>query len=76
MQGYGRPTEKGSTMEEPITLKFQCVFCGEGTEVTVPHQGYLRWRDGALIQDALPELSTVQREQLIVKICSACVATY
>jgi len=56
------PQFKGSTMQVETPT---CIFCGKGGWVTVPIAGYNAWRDGAFIQNALPQLTPGQREQLI-----------
>lgn len=42
-----------------------CRFCGIMEMVDVPTLGWLRWRNGELIQDALPDLSIEVRELLV-----------
>jgi len=50
-----------------------CHFCQEVNEIeNVPVQGFANWQRGELIQNALPELNTDQRELLISGICPKC----
>jgi hypothetical protein len=41
-------------------------------EVDVNFEGFQAWQSGEFIQDALPELSTDERELLISGICPKC----
>lgn len=54
------------------TVAIMCPFCTKVYEVEVPTKGYMRWREGALIQKAMPTLSPSVRECLISGICAAC----
>ena len=49
-----------------------CPVCGTSHDVDVPYQGYMNWRNGMLIQQAMPELSATLREMLITGICGTC----
>lgn len=49
-----------------------CWRCGTRTSVTVDEEGYRRWLDGALLQEALPSLSVDERELLLTGICPPC----
>lgn len=42
-----------------------CGLCGKGAIVTVPPAGWRKWMEGALVQDAFPDLDANVREQLI-----------
>lgn len=42
-----------------------CRFCGVIEMVDVPTLGWIRWRNGELIQDALPDLPVEIRELLL-----------
>lgn len=53
-----------------ITLR--CRICGKTSTAVVSTQGLRDWANGALIQNALPELSPEQRELLISSLCSTC----
>lgn len=47
-----------------VTTK-PCTVCGKESQITAPAEGVKAWREGAFIQDALPELTTEEREMLI-----------
>lgn len=49
-----------------------CPACGLTDTLEVPMDGYAAWHGGELIQDAFPELSAAQREQLITGYHEAC----
>lgn len=55
-----------------LTIDIKCPFCGKEYQVEVPEKGYERWLDGALIQNAMPEVSPKVREALISGICENC----
>ena len=59
-------------MELTLNVLLRCPFCGLTHNVNVPFDGYLAWDNGELIQDAMPMLSAVEREQLISHFCPAC----
>lgn len=60
--------ETGETMQ----VSTACPECGDIGLTEVPRQGYLDWRNGELIQRAMPELSAERRERLVTGICGAC----
>lgn len=49
-----------------------CRMCQETTDLKVNFQGFVNWKSGELIQEALPELSCDERELLISGTCSTC----
>ena len=49
-----------------------CPMCGKEHSVVVDFYGYCAWQSGELIQNALPELSPTEREQLISNLCPEC----
>ena len=53
---------------ETITITSQCAILGTDYGVTVPKDGWLKWKKGALIQDALPNIDAGTREFLKTKI--------
>jgi len=57
-------------MKFPVVIICRC--CGHDYDVVVDVDGYDRWRGGELIQNALPELSTEDREMLISGTCDVC----
>ena len=59
-------------MEETFIVCVKCPHCGKVSEVEVPLLGYLGYEDGELIQDALPDLPTGEREVLISGMCIDC----
>lgn len=50
----------------------QCPICKTVTVVIVPRQGYELWKEGTLIQDAMPNILAGDRERLISGICPKC----
>lgn len=59
-------------MKKNLTITIQCPFCGEYHEVDVNETAYNNWRSGELIQNAMPDLTPTQREQLISGLCIKC----
>ncbi len=57
---------------EMIKVDLQCPFCGEAHSVEVPLEGYGDWIMGELIQNALPNVSPTEREQLQSHMCPDC----
>ncbi len=55
-----------------ITLEIVCPFCGGFHFVNVFENALNLYEDGALIQDAFPNLSATEREQIISGICPQC----
>jgi hypothetical protein len=55
------------TVETP-----RCFVCGQTATLEVPAAGFDAWRAGALIQRALPGLSSPERELLISGTHPAC----
>lgn len=51
-----------------------CPFCGEDHTVKVSLAGYIKWERGELIQNAMPDLTPIEREQLISGLCPKCQA--
>ena len=54
------------------TLSLKCHHCEASQRVSVNYADVQAWKDGALIQDALPYLNADQRELLISKTCGPC----
>lgn len=50
----------------------QCAICWERDTLSLPSDGFNRWRKGELVQDAFPDLSVDVREQLISGTHPAC----
>jgi hypothetical protein len=62
--------------ESPLAralLRFPC-YCGckALTWVEAPADGYLEWKKGVPIQQALPTLSDTDRETLLTGMCPPC----
>jgi hypothetical protein len=49
-----------------------CPGCGERGAIEMPEWAYLQWQSGALLQEAWPEGSPEEREQLITGAHPAC----
>ena len=49
-----------------------CPLCQNSRTIEVPEAGLQAWEQGALIQDAMPELSPSDREALMTGICDTC----
>ena len=50
----------------------ECPMCGTISMINVDEEGYKAWRNGELIQRALPDVSSEDRETLISGICAFC----
>ena len=55
-----------------ITIANQCPWCGKDYTFDVPYEGYMAWTQGALIQNAFPQLSATEREYMLTGYCEAC----
>ena len=51
-----------------------CTFCGQFHLVEVDLEQLEAWRNGELIQNAMPDLTPTEREQLISGLCPKCQA--
>ena len=51
-----------------------CPFCGKDHTVEVSLAGYIEWERGELIQNAMPDLTPTEREQLISGLFPKCQA--
>lgn len=58
--------------ENELDVEVTCIVCKVARTVRVQKDGYMRWLDGECIQDAMPELSSDDREMLISNICTRC----
>lgn len=63
---------KGGT----VFIQKVCPFCGDVSQVEVDRESWGRWKDGALIQEAFPDLSFDWREVLQTGICAGCWEMY
>lgn len=50
----------------------KCVFCHKFVEIEMSAEGYKKYIEGALVQDAFPEMRVEDREFLISGICEDC----
>lgn len=50
----------------------QCPFCMNMHTVEVEEKSFNEWLSGELIQNAMPNMSVTEREQLISGICPKC----
>lgn len=50
----------------------ECVRCSGEKSIEADPRDVESWRDGELIQDAMPYLDSDQREMFISGICSVC----
>lgn len=50
----------------------QCPVCGVVQTLQVKEKDFLRWKSGARIQEAFPELSADEREILLSGVCPDC----
>lgn len=55
----------GRAPEVKVVVTQVCPLCDEISEVMVEESGLEEWLNGALIQDALPDLTPGQRETLL-----------
>ena len=53
-------------------VEVRCPICGKQYIITVPHDGFIRWRSGSRIQECMPNLSSEDREALMTGICGEC----
>ena len=54
------------------TYHLECVRCSKENAIDANPRDVESWRDGHLIQDAMPYLDADQREMFISGICSTC----
>jgi len=59
-------------MHVMLDVAVNCPICGDETTVACDSEGYEAWLNGALIQNALPTLTSSERERLITGICTPC----
>ena len=59
-----------------VKVNVTCPICGHIHTVWCAREGFFRWQSGALVQDALPELSATEREQLLSGFCPECQARF
>ena len=57
-----------------IDVEITCPFCGANHAVEVNLAQFEAWQNGELIQNAMPDLTFTEREQLISGLCPKCQA--
>lgn len=53
-------------------VECRCPICGKSYTVIVPHEGFIKWRNGCRIQECMSSLSNEERESLMTGICGEC----
>ena len=59
-----------------IEISKVCPFCGAMNIVEVEEKAYTKWQNGELIQRAMPNKSSAERETLITGLCLKCQAKF
>ena len=59
-------------MMKNLTITLQCPFCGDYHKVSMNETTYYNWCSGELIQNAMPDMTPTEREQLISGLCPNC----
>jgi hypothetical protein len=54
------------------TIENICILCGKPSKVNMPDEAYIKWRNGAFIQDAWPEGTLAERETALSGTHSDC----
>ena len=57
-----------------MNVEITCPFCGAEHTVEVNLAQFEAWQNGELIQNAMPDLTPTEREQLISNLCPKCQA--
>jgi len=57
---------------EKMIVEIECHICNKDHSIKMSFTGHAAWMEGELIQDALPELSSGERELLISGTCGDC----
>lgn len=55
-----------------MKIEIQCIKCHDIFTVNCYREDYAKWKDGELIQNAMPYLDANMRELLISGICGGC----
>lgn len=59
-----------------VRYELSCCFCRKPHYVVADERKVELWLNGMLIQNALPELTATEREQLISRMCPSCQAEF
>tara|TARA_R110001583_G_scaffold131565_2_gene283342 strand:- start:580 stop:789 length:210 start_codon:yes stop_codon:yes gene_type:complete len=59
-------------MHDKTTLTETCRTCGSQEAITVEAKDLAAWKNGTVIQEAMPYLDADQREMMISNTCSEC----
>lgn len=59
-------------MDNAVTVQLRCRLCQRERSLTLPLDGFRRFKCGVLAQTALPDVSAEDREQLISGVCPTC----
>jgi hypothetical protein len=65
-------TGKGSVNMQKVSLVMMCPFCEMEHEVEVGIRELENYENGALAQNAFPNLTPTEREQIISHLCPQC----
>jgi hypothetical protein len=60
------------TMNDLVKVVRTCPQCKKEQALEVKYSSYVKWQEGALIQNAFAELSATDREVLKTGICGNC----
>jgi hypothetical protein len=69
---YGTFTDLKDIMANMKPIMIECRLCKVPKKVSCTLEQYGAWRNGALIQDAMPNVPKDERELLISGTCGAC----
>lgn len=59
-------------MDEKKLYELKCNTCDETKQVEIYPDDLRRWKEGELIQEAMPYLNASQRELLVSGLCGEC----
>ena len=65
-------TTKQQKGEEMSNYVLECVTCSQEKSIEANPRDVESWRDGELIQNAMPYLDADQREMFISGVCDSC----
>jgi hypothetical protein len=54
------------------TVSYACAKCHQVTKISFNGEDWLRWQEGEYIQEAMPYLTTDERELMISSVCGTC----